>query len=134
MARAIRRTQVNECRQCSTFCDRVIAPSTCVADGCPNLYSYDDPLSGRRFMGCLQQVFATEIDVDMFHAAERSRAGFGTVRLAAAPLARCRFSVEQAYDGRGLTAYRCVNKRFFDWPDAGPDAFRAFDLRDRCEP
>ena len=112
----------------------MIAPATCVADGCPNLYSYDDPLSGRRFMGCVQQVFATEIDVELFREAERTRAGFGTVRLAAAPLEQCRFSVEQAYDGRGLAAYRCVNKRFFDWPDASPDAFRAFDLRDRCQP
>jgi hypothetical protein len=134
MARIIRRTEVNECRRCATYCDRVIAPATCVADDCPYLYAYDDALSGRRFMGCLQQVFATEIDVELFEQAERTRAGFGTVRLAAAPLQRCRFTVEQAYDGNGQEAYRCVNKRFFDWPDAGRDAVRAFDLRDRCEP
>ena len=134
MARIVRRTEINECRRCATFCDRVIAPATCVADGCPNLYTYDDPLSGRRFMGCLQQVFATEIDVELFNEAERTRAGFGTVRLAAAPLRRCRFTVEQAYDGTGLDGYRCVNKRFFDWPDTAPGAVRAFDLRDRCEP
>jgi hypothetical protein len=134
MARIVRRTELNECRRCSTFCDRVIAPATCVADRCPNLYAYDDPLSGRRYMGCLQQVFATEIDVELFNEAERTRGGFGTVRLAAAPLRRCRFTVEQAYVGTGLEAYRCVNKRFFDWPDAAPDAVRAFDLRDRCEP
>jgi hypothetical protein len=134
MARIIRRTEINECRRCSTFCDRVIAPATCVADGCPNLYSYDDPLTGRRYMGCLQQVFATEIDVELFRQAERTRAGFGSVRLANAPLKRCRFTVEQAYDGRGIEAYRCVNKRFFDWPDGGREGIRAFDLRDRCEP
>jgi hypothetical protein len=134
MARIVRRTEVNECRQCSTYCDRVIAPATCVADRCAYLYAYDDPLSGRRFMGCLQQVFATEIDVELFREAERTRQGFGSVRLAAAPLERCRFTVEQAYDGRGLEAYQCVNKRFFDWPDAGKDAVRAFDLRDRCQP
>ena len=110
----------------------MIAPASCVADECPNLYSYDDPLTGRRYMGCLQQVFATEIDVELFREAERTRVGFGTVRLANAPLRRCRFTVEQAYDGRGLEAYRCVNKRFYDWPDAAPDAIRAFDLRDRC--
>ena len=133
MARIVRRTEVNECRQCSTFCDRVIAPATCVAAGCPYLYAYDDPLSGRRYMGCLQQVFATEIDVELFRDAERSRAGFGTVRLANTPLRRCRFEVEQAFDGRGLEAYRCVNKRFYDWPDDAPGAIRAFDLRDRCE-
>jgi hypothetical protein len=110
----------------------VIAPASCVADDCPNLYVYDDPLTGRRYMGCVQQVFATEIDVELFREAERTRAGFGTVRLANAPLRRCRFTVEQAYDGRGLEAYRCVNKRFYDWPDGAPDAIRAFDLRDRC--
>ena len=37
-------------------------------------------------------------------------------------------------DASGLEAYRCVNKRFFDWPDAAADAVRAFDLRDRCQP
>ena len=49
------------------------------------------------------------------------------MRLAAAPLPRCRFTVEQAYDGRGLEDYRCVNKSFFDWPET-------FDLRDRLPP
>ena len=134
MARIVRRTDANECRRCSTYCDRVIAPATCIADECPNLYAYDDPLTGRRYMGCVQKVFATEIDVELFRAAERTRAGFGTVRLANPPLRRCRFTVEQAFHGEGLEAYRCVNKAFFDWPDVAPDAVRAFDLRDRCQP
>ncbi len=134
MARIVRRTDANECRRCSTFCDRVIAPATCVADDCPNLYTYDDPLTGRRYMGCIQKVFATEIDVEMFRAAERTRAGFGAVRLAGPPLRRCRFEVEQAVRSDGLEAHRCVNPGFFDWPDVAPDAIRAFDLRDRCEP
>jgi hypothetical protein len=130
MATVLRRTELNECRECSTFCDRVIAPATCVADDCPYLYSYDDPLSGRRFMGCLQQVFATEIDVELFREAERTRAGFGTVRMAGAPLPRCRFKIEQAYEH---ASEGCVNRRFFDWPDTAPGAVRAFDLRDRCD-
>src|SRR3954464_2322028 len=102
MARIVRRTEVNECRQCATFCDRVIAPATCVADDCPNLYKYDDPRGGPRYMGCLQQVFTSEIDVDMFRQAERTRLGFGTARGRNAPLRRCRFTVEHAYDARGL--------------------------------
>ena len=130
MARMVRRTEANECRRCSTFCERVIAPATCLADGCPNLYSYDDPLSGRRFMGCLQKVFAAELDVELFREAERTRPGFGAVRLANPPLARCRFTVEQAHEGRDPGG--CVNRRFFDWPDDGADGIRAFDLRDRC--
>jgi hypothetical protein len=128
--RTIRRAEANECRRCARYCDRVIAPAHCVASECPNLYAYDDPLSGRRFMGCLQGVFATEIDVELFAEAERSRAGFGTVRLAREPLARCGFSVEQAYEFGHGDAFRCVNRRFFDWPDTAADAIRAFDLRD----
>jgi hypothetical protein len=130
MARATRSRQVNECRQCSTFCDRVIRPAECVAAACPSLYQYDDPLSGRRYMGCVHKVFATEIDVALFEEAERSRTGFGAVKLAGAPLARCRFEVEQAFDWRGSNE-PCVNRRFFDLPDAGLDAVRAFDLRER---
>ena len=72
MARMARRTKANECRQCSTFCDRVIKPSSCIASNCPALYQYDDPLSGRRYMGCLHKVFATEIDVELFAEAERA--------------------------------------------------------------
>ena len=99
MARIVRQTDANECRRCSTFCDRVIAPAACVAQACPFLYAYDEPLSGRRFMGCMHKVFATEIDVELFREAERTRAGFGTVRLAGYPPARCAFEVEQAREG-----------------------------------
>jgi hypothetical protein len=130
MARIVRQTGTNECRRCSTFCDRVIAPADCIAQECPFLYTYDEPLSGRRFMGCMHKVFATEIDVELFRAAERTRAGFGTVRLAGHPTAHCRFEIEQAHEGG---ADRCVNPRFYDWPDAGRDGIRAFDLRDRCD-
>ena len=64
----------------------------------PRLYQYDDQLSGRRFMGCLYKVFATEIDVALFEQAERTRAGYGAVKLAGAPLRRCAFHVERAFD------------------------------------
>ena len=130
MARATRQTEISECRQCSTFCDRVIRPATCIESGCPALYQYDDPLSGNRYMGCLHKVFATEIDVALFEEAERSRTGFGAVKLAGPPRAGCAFEVEQAFDWRD-SGETCVNRRFFDWPDAGSDAVRAFDLRER---
>ena len=73
MATVLRRTELNECRRCLTFCDRVIAPATCVADGCPYLYAYDDPLSGRRFMGCIQQVFASEMAIARGHDVDQPR-------------------------------------------------------------
>jgi hypothetical protein len=131
MGRIVRQTQVNECRRCSTFCDRVIAPAACVAQECPFLYAYDEPLSGRRFMGCMQKVFATEIDVALFEQAERTRGGFGSVKVAREPLRRCAFTVERAIEAGFGEAYRCTNRRFFDYPDSAPDALRAFDLRDR---
>ena len=130
MAQAIRRREITECRQCSTVCDRVISPASCVAAACPALYQYDDTASGRRYMGCLHQVFATEIDVALFEEAERTRAGFGAVKLARAPLRRCAFHVERAFDW-GEFNDACVNRRFADFSDAAADAIRAFDLRDR---
>ena len=122
--------EANECRQCCAFCDRLLLPSGCVESGCPYLYLYDDERSGRRFMGCLNKVFRTEIDVEVFEQAERTRHGFGGVKVTGTPLPRCRQAVERAYQGDG-EAYSCVNPAFFDAPAAGPDAPSTFDLRDR---
>ena len=66
MGRTARRTEATECRQCLTYCDRVIDPATCVAAGCPSLYTYDDPVAKRRYMGFTHQVFVTEIYVALF--------------------------------------------------------------------
>jgi hypothetical protein len=133
MARAARRTQSNECRRCACFCDRVISPAACVAAGCAALYAYDDPLSGRRFMGCAHKVFDCEIDVELFATAEGTRAGFGTVKMTGSPRAVCDYSIEQAWQGSD-ERHRCVNRRFWDWPDSTPEAVRAFDLRDALGP
>ena len=97
MARVARQRQLNECRQCSTFCDRVIKPSTCVASDCPALYTYDDPLTGRRYMGCLHKVFATEIDVELFAEAERSAPATASSSSPATPRGAAAFSIEQAF-------------------------------------
>jgi hypothetical protein len=121
-------TETAECRQCCAFCDRVLLPSGCIASGCPYLYLYDDERTGRRFMGCLNKVFKVEIDVDLFREAERTRHGFGGVKLTGTPIARCKTSVERAYHGCG-DAFECVNPRFFDEP--GPEPAPEFDLRDR---
>ncbi|HET6550735.1 MAG TPA: hypothetical protein VFG79_19895 [Solirubrobacter sp.] len=125
MGRTARRTEAAECRQCLAYCDRVIAPATCVAARCPSLYAYDDPVSGTRYMGCAQSVFATEIDVALFEEAERGR-GYGTLKLAREPLSCCAFGVEKAHE---KPRFECVNKRFADFPETAPGAIRAFDLR-----
>lgn len=129
MGRIARRTEACECRQCLTYCDRVIAPATCVAANCPSLYSYDDPLSDTRYMGCAHQVFATEIDVGLFQAAERGR-GYGSLKLAREPLARCAFTIEKAHE---RPEFHCRNRRFADFPESAPGAIRAFDLRQGLE-
>ena len=117
-----------ECRPCCTFCDRVVLPSGC--GGCPYLYAYDDEATGRRYMGCLNRVFKVEIDVEMFEQAERTRYGYGGVKMTGRPIPRCRTSVERAYYGDGQ-AFDCVNPAFFLPPEPGADASTAFDLRDR---
>jgi hypothetical protein len=120
-------TRFGECRQCRTFCDKLVEPRGCVEMGCRYLYSYTDELSGESYMGCLRKVFRAEINVAMFEAAERN-GGFGGIKMTGEPLPQCRFRVESCYEGEGQ-AYECVNPRFFDCTDVGPEGIRAFDLR-----
>jgi hypothetical protein len=102
-----------------------VHPSGCLASNCPYLYLYDDEQTGHRFMGCMNKVFRVEIDVEVFEQAERTRHGFGGVKMTGLPIGRCKTSVERAYDGYG-DAFECVNPGFF----APPHADAAFDLRD----
>src|SRR6185369_15364911 len=120
MGRTARRTEVTECRQCLTYCDRVIEPASCVRQQCPSLYFYDDPLNHTRYMGCAHNVFATEIDVALFEQAERGR-GYGTLKLAREPLARCSFSVEKAHES---PEFHCRNRRFADFPETSQNPIR----------
>jgi hypothetical protein len=126
MAHTAHPEQLSECRQCCSFCDRVLLPSGCIESACAYLYLYDDEATGRRYMGCLNKVFKVEIDVELFRESERTRHGFGGVKLTGRPLPICRTSVERAYHGGG-DAFDCVNPMFFDDP-ASPAA--DFDLRD----
>ena len=81
-------------------------------------------------MGCMQKVFATEIDVELFRAGRAHPRGLRHRAAGRLPLARCAFEVERAREG---AEEPCVNPSFFDWPDAGRDAIRAFDLRDQLD-
>ena len=119
--------EVGECRRCRGFCDKLVEPAGCIAVNCRFLYTYEEAATGRRFMGCMNKVFKGEIDLDLFLLAERA-GGYGGIKMSGDPLPQCQFSVERAYEGDG-PAYECVNKRFFDAPDQGPDSIRAFDLR-----
>jgi hypothetical protein len=121
-------TRAGECRRCRTFCDKLIEPRGCIELGCRYLYSYHDPLSGGRYMGCMRKVFRAEINIDLFEDAERT-GGFGGIKMTGQPLPQCQFRVEPSYEGAG-SAFACVNPRFFDCTDLGPEGLRAFDLRD----
>jgi hypothetical protein len=122
------KTAPGECRQCRSFCDKLIEPKGCIEMGCRYLYSYEDANTGQRFMGCMNKVFSAEIDQDMFLLAETGRGSFGGIKMTGEPLPQCQFTVERSYEGDG-PAYECVNRRFFDCTDTHPDAIRAFDLR-----
>jgi hypothetical protein len=122
------RTASGECRKCRTFCDKLIEPRGCLELRCAYLYSYHDQLSGRRYLGCMRKVFGAEIDVDAFEQAERS-GGYGGIKMTGDPLPQCQFRVEPAYEGAG-PEFECVNRRFFDCDDSGPEGLRVFDLRD----
>ena len=101
-----------------------------MAAGCQYLYFYDDEHTGSRFMGCLNKVFSAEIDVEVFGEAQRTRHGFGGVKMTGRPLPVCRVSVEQAYGGHGA-AFECINLEFFQPPRFDDDGDAAtFDLRD----
>lgn len=90
------------------------------------LYAYDDERTGTRYMGCLNKVFKVEIDSRLFEEAERTRHGFGGVKMTGSPLPQCRSTVERAYHGQG-EAFSCVNPGFFH----AEEVAGGFDLRDR---
>jgi hypothetical protein len=94
------RSTAGECRQCHAFCDKLVNPAGCLEMGCKYLYTYEDARTGARYMGCMNKVFSAEIDFDMFLLAERTREGFGGIKMTGDPL-----------------------------PDDHPESIRAFDLR-----
>jgi hypothetical protein len=118
------RIKAGECRQCRSFCDKMIEPRGCVEMSCRFLYSYVDMFSGIQYVGCMQGVFGAKVAL----GAVLAPGGFGGVKMTGGALPHCQFGVEQAYSGSG-EAYACVNRRFFDCADDGPEGLRAFDLR-----
>jgi hypothetical protein len=103
----------------------MVEPRGCVEMQCRFAYSFVDMLNGIHYMGCMQGVFAAKVAVD----AVLAPGGFGGVKMTGEALPHCQFSVERAYEGSGAS-YDCTNRRFFDCMDDGPEAIRAFDLRD----
>lgn len=90
----------------------MVYPAACMRDGCPRLYTYTR--DGREVMGCLDRVFWAEIDVERFRALQRTRAGFGALRVWRTPTARCETAVDQPLAHRPHGP--CVNPSFLDGP------------------
>ena len=57
-----------ECRQCGVVCEKVVHPQRCLEQSCPFLYAHE--LFGRTFVGCMQKVFAAEIDLELLERVE----------------------------------------------------------------
>ncbi len=125
-----RKAKAGECRQCQAFCDKLVDPAGCIEIGCRYLYAYEDQLSGRTYVGCINKVYKGEVDLDAVGAGGR---GFGGIKMTGDPLPQCQFVVERAYEGDG-PAYECTNRRFFDCPEGGTDGFNVFDLRNALRP
>ena len=110
------------CRRCEVHCEKVVYPAACLERSCPFVYAYEE--HGHTFMGCLQQVYTAEIDLDMLRAAERRRDGFGPVRAMRGPLPMCQSAVQETFTSRG-SDLGCVNPEFGELP-AGSPTFRVF--------
>jgi hypothetical protein len=109
-----------ECRRCDVHCDKVVYPSACVSGACPFLYAFEE--FGRTYVGCMQNVFGVELDLNLLRAAESARSGFGAVRAQRQPLPMCKAEVSSCYEGRE-EPLGCVNPEFFELPEGSP-AFR----------
>ncbi len=111
-----------ECRRCDVHCDKVVYPAACVERACPFLYAYEE--FGHTYIGCMQKVYAVEIDLDLLREAEARREGFGAIRANRKPLPMCRTEVESCYGSR-TGELGCVNPEFHELP-AGAPTFRVF--------
>ena len=96
-------------------CQKVIEPQRCLERACPFLYAHE--LFGRRYVGCMQKVFAVEIDLEPLSgpaAGATDSAPIRAVARAAADLPGRRSS------GRTSTAQEplgCINPEFHELPD-----------------
>ena len=85
----------------------------------PFLYAYEG--HGRTYVGCMQKVFAVEIDLDLLEAAER---GGASARCAPSG-SRCRCARRSRARTSREDDLGCVNPEFLELPDGQPN-FRIF--------
>jgi hypothetical protein len=110
-----------ECRRCGVICERIVYPVHCLRSKCRYVYAYED--SGSTYFGCIQRVFAVEIDLAPFEVDHR-RDVYGGLKARIRPLPECHFRVERAYPFH-YTWQGCANPTFLQHPDDyAPEAVR----------
>jgi hypothetical protein len=87
------------------------------------MYAYEE--FGHTYIGCVQRVYAVEIDLEMLGAAEARHEGFGAMRTTHAPLPMCRVEVEECYGEERSGELGCVNPEFHELP-VGRPTFKVF--------
>jgi hypothetical protein len=115
----LRPQEETECRRCEVHCDKIVYPASCLDRACPFLYAYE--AFEHTYVGCMQNVFRVEIDLDLLRAAERGR-GFGAVKAKREPLPMCRAEVDRCYGHRD-DELGCRNPEFHELP-VGQPTFR----------
>jgi len=86
-----------ECHECPALCEKVVYPAACLAADCRYLYAFLE--KGRTFFGCIEKVFRHEIELAPFQELERTKGGFGVVKMARLPLGQCAVAVQSCYQG-----------------------------------
>jgi hypothetical protein len=84
-----------ECHECAAICEKVVYPANCLASSCRYLYAFKE--RGRTFFGCIEKVFRHEIELELFRELERTKGGFGVVKMARQPLQQCAVAVQSCY-------------------------------------
>jgi hypothetical protein len=125
----LRPQEETECRRCRVHCDKVVYPAACVERACPFLYAYKE--WGRTYIGCMQKVYAVEIDLEILHEAQGKKGGFGGVKAVRQPLPMCRAEVASCYDNR-VDDLGCVNPEFSELPRGAP-SFRVVEQTDATQ-
>ena len=79
-------------------CERVVYPANCVAISCPRLYAHEE--DGVTWIGCVDSVFTSQVDVEALMAMEASNPGFGALRAEGAPRAECKAAIDRTFPQR----------------------------------
>ncbi len=83
-----------ECRECSAICEKVVYPAECLSANCRYLYSFK---STAHLLRLHREGLHHEIDLERFDDIERTKGGFGVVKMVRQPLEQCAVAVQSCY-------------------------------------